>query len=100
MWLLSWRTSILTLGSLFAISLFLRYLNVQLATLVPSSQEAPFLNAAGLSVVENSLALFLMPFVVPGMLGKRYQGFRVAAEIVTASPSAVPTSSRRQTTKR
>lgn len=99
MWLLSWRTSILTLGALFGISLFLRYLNVQLATLVPSSQQAPFLNAAGLSLVENSLALFLMPFVVPGMFAKHYQGFRIAAETIT-SPSAAPTSSRKQTTRK
>ncbi|MFN7938106.1 MAG: hypothetical protein U0R19_32555 [Bryobacteraceae bacterium] len=99
MWLLSWRTSILTLGALFGGSFFLRYLNVQLATLVPSSAEAPFLNAAGLSVVENTLALFLMPLVVPGMFAKHYEGFRVAAERITPSASGSPTSSRRQTTK-
>lgn len=99
MWLLSWRTSILTLAALFTGSFFLRFLNVQLATLVPSSAEAPFLNAAGLSVVENTLALFLMPLVAPGMFAKQYEGFRVAAERITASASGSPTSSRKQTTK-
>lgn len=99
MWLLSWRTSILTLAALFAISLFGRFLNVQLAELVPSTQDAPFVNAAGLSLLENTLALFLMPLVVPGMFAKRYEGFRVAAERITAPASASPTSSRKQTTR-
>lgn len=82
MWLLSWRTSILTLASLFGISLFGRFLSVQLSSLVPSSQEAPFINAAGLSLLENTLALFLLPLVMPGMFHKQYQGFRVAVETV------------------
>lgn len=99
MWLLSWRTSILTLGTLFGVSLFGRFLNVQLASMVPSSQDAPFINAAGLSLVENTLAFFLMPFVVPGMFAKRYQGFRVGVERITAAVSGSPTSSRKQTTK-
>lgn len=99
MWLLSWRTSVLTLATLFGVSLFLRNLNVQLASLVPSSQEAPFFNAAGLSVVENTLAFFLMPLVVPGMFAKQYQGFRVRAERITVAASAQPTASRKRTTK-
>ncbi|MBL8177953.1 MAG: hypothetical protein JNK48_24965 [Bryobacterales bacterium] len=99
MWLLIWRTSILTLGAIFVFSFFLRYLNVQLSSLVPRSQEAPFLNAAGLSILENTLALFLMPFVVPGMFAKRYQGFRVALDRITLSSSAPPTASRKQTRK-
>jgi len=99
MWLLSWRTSVLTLAALFGVSLFLRHLNVQLASLVPNSQEAPFFNAAGLSIVENTLAFFLMPVIVPGMLAKQYQGFRVSAERIMAAASGRPTGSRKQTTK-
>lgn len=99
MWLLSWRTSVLTLGAIFCFSLFLRYLNVELAKLVPSSQDAPFFNAAGLSVLENGLAFFLMPLAVPGMFAKQYQGFRVGVERITAAVSGPPTASRKQTTK-
>ncbi|HUQ91168.1 MAG TPA: hypothetical protein VM120_05760 [Bryobacteraceae bacterium] len=80
MWLLSWRTSVLMLVLLLLVSMALGLVHVQLATLVPSTEEAPFFNTVGLSVFENGAALLLMPLVIPGMFAKRYQGFRVMAE--------------------
>ncbi|MBV6433586.1 MAG: hypothetical protein IANPNBLG_03764 [Bryobacteraceae bacterium] len=79
MWLLSWRTSVLMLVALLVVSLAGGLVHLQLASLVPSSTEAPFLNEVGLSIFENGAALFLMPLVMPGMFNKKYQGFRVAA---------------------
>lgn len=79
MWLLSWRTSVLMLALLLVVSLAGGLVHLQLASLVPSSTEAPFLNEVGLSIFENGAALFLMPLVMPGMFHKKYQGFRVAA---------------------
>jgi len=89
MWLLSWRTEVLMLVLLLVVSFFLRFVNVQLASLVPSTEESPFLSALGLSIVLNAAALLLMPFVMPGMFSKRYNGFRVVAERVQPAP-AVP----------
>jgi hypothetical protein len=80
MWLLSWRSSVLMLVALFVVSLFGRFLSVQLSTLVPSAEQAPLFNAIGLSVVENGAALFLLPLVMPGMFHKQYQGFRVSVK--------------------
>lgn len=86
MWLLSWRTEILMLVLLLIVSFFLRFVNVQLSSLVPSTEESPFISALGLSLVMNAAALILMPFVMPGMFSKKYQGFRIAAERVQPQP--------------
>jgi hypothetical protein len=86
MWLLSWRTEMLMLVLLLVVSFFLRFVNVQLSSLVPSTEESPFLSALGLSLVLNAAALILMPFVIPGMFSKKYQGFRIVAERITAQP--------------
>ncbi|MCS7023881.1 MAG: hypothetical protein NZV14_03690 [Bryobacteraceae bacterium] len=80
MWLLSWRTSVCMLLALFLLSLFGRFLSVQLSSLVPTAEEAPLFNAIGLSLLENGAALVLLPLVMPGMFHKQYQGFRVAAQ--------------------
>src|SRR5262249_37396707 len=70
MWLLSWRTIFPMLALLLFVSFFLRFLHVQLSTLVPSSQEAPFLNAVGVSVLESTAGVFLMPLIMPGLFHK------------------------------
>jgi hypothetical protein len=84
-WLLSWRVLLPMLVLLLVISFFLRFVQVELSTLVPSSKEAPLFNAVGLTLVENAAALILLPFVFPGMFAKRYQGFRVSVERKPAS---------------
>jgi hypothetical protein len=87
-WLLSWRVMVLMLALLLVVSFFLRFLKMNLSSMVPNAQEAPLFNAIGLTVVENAASLVLLPLVMPGMFAKRYQGFRVAAErkaAVTAS---------------
>jgi hypothetical protein len=80
MWLLSWRASVLMLGLLLVVSFFGQFIEMDLASLAPSSSESPFLSQAGVSVVENGAALLLLPLVFPGMFAKRFQGFRVIAE--------------------
>jgi hypothetical protein len=90
MWLLSWRTEVLMLVLLLVVSFFLRFVNVQLASLVPSTEESPFISALGLSLVLNAAAFLLMPLVMPGMFSKQYQGFRVVAERKEPA-SAAPT---------
>lgn len=80
MWLLNWRTSVLILGLLLVVSFFGQFLSVQLSTLVPTAQQAPFVNSMGVSLLENAGAMILMPLVMPGMFRKRYQGFRMAVE--------------------
>ncbi|MBI4908470.1 MAG: hypothetical protein HY820_32925 [Acidobacteria bacterium] len=87
-WLLSWRVMIPMLVLLLVVSFFLRFVQVELASLVPSSKDAPLFNAIGLTLVENGAALFLLPFVMPGMFAKRFQGFRLSAERKT-QPSSV-----------
>ena len=86
MWLLSWRTEILMILLLLVVSFFLRFVNVQLASLVPSTEESPFISSLGLTLVLNSAALVLLPFVMPGMFSKRYQGFRITAERIAPAP--------------
>lgn len=98
MWLLSWRTSVLFLGLLLIVSLFGRFLSVQLSSLVPKTQDAPFLNAVGVSVLENGVGLVLQPLVVPGMLSKQYKGFRLALQRITATqPVSRPAAKQRGT---
>lgn len=96
MWLLSWRTSVLMIGLLLVVSFFLQFLKVDLASLAPSSREAPFLNQAGVSIVENAAALLLMPLVLPGLFQKRFQGFRVIAERIPAVQPLRPSPARQR----
>jgi len=86
MWLLNWRTSVLILGLLLVVSFFGQFLSVQLSSLVPTAQQAPFVNSMGVSLLENAAAMILMPLVIPGMLRKRYQGFRVAVQRLGKHP--------------
>lgn len=95
LWLLMWRTEIVSLLLLLLISMFARFLNVQLSTLVPSAEAAPFFNAVGLSVVLNGAGLFLMPLVMPGMFHKHYNGFRIAATRVEAAAQVPKPKSKR-----
>jgi hypothetical protein len=97
MWLLMWRTEVVALLLVLLISMFARYLNVQLSTLVPSAKDAPFFNAVGTALVLNGAGLFLMPLVMPGMFHKRYQGFRITATRVEAAlPAPKPKSKPRK----
>ncbi len=94
-WLLSWRVLVPMLAFLLVVSFFLRFVKVDLASLVPSSKEAPIFNAIGLSLVENTTGFFLLPLIMPGMFAKRYQGFRLVAERTPATTAPAKPKPRR-----
>jgi hypothetical protein len=76
MWLLNWRLLALMLASLGPLSLLLRQLP-QLTVVLKPVIASPFFNKIGLTAVDLLASLALMPFLIPGMIRKRYQGFRV-----------------------
>ncbi len=80
MWLLSWRPLAPTLVALLAISATLHLARVDTHNFVDSfSANDPLANALGLSVIDAITNMVFLPFVIPGMLRKRYRGFRLEA---------------------
>ncbi len=78
MWLLSWRPLVPTFLALLAISATLRLARVGTHNFVDSfSSNDPLTNALGLSVIDAVTSMVFLPFVIPGMLRKRYRGFRL-----------------------
>lgn len=74
MWLLAWRTLILALGTLLITSLALK------AAGLPSFHyvsRGPLPDNLGLSAVDTISNLLFAPLLIPGMLRKRYRGFRL-----------------------
>ena len=74
MWLLAWRTLPLALLAALAISGLLRLLRVPITVI---DTQDPLANALGLSVVDSVAGLVLTPLLIPGMLRKKYRGFRL-----------------------
>jgi hypothetical protein len=77
MWLLAWRTLALSLVALLAVSLLfwaVRW-NYRVNT------ESALWNNLGLSATDAVSSLVFTPFLIPGMLHKRYRGFHL--ELVT-----------------
>jgi hypothetical protein len=88
MWLLAWRTLPLALLAALAISALLRLLRIP--TSVIDTQD-PLANALGLSIVDSVASLVLTPFLIPGMLRKKYRGFRLELkEFVPPPPVKKP----------
>jgi hypothetical protein len=80
MWLLSWRTAILTLAALVPLSLLLSAITDKpLAESARSLASTPFTNALALTVADLGSSFLLLPLVIPGMLRKQYRGFTLAA---------------------
>jgi hypothetical protein len=51
----------------------------------------PLENALGLSVVDSLASLVLTPLLIPGMLRKKYRGFRLELkEFVPPQPTKAP----------
>jgi hypothetical protein len=95
MWLLAWRTLPLALAAALAISALLRLLRIP--TSVIDTQD-PLANALGLSIVDSAASMILSPFLIPGMLRKKYRGFRLELKEI-AAPQPVrqlPKKQRRQ----
>ena len=76
MWLLNWRLLALMLASLGPLSLVLKELP-QLTVVLKPIIASPLFNKIGLTGIDLIASVVLMPFLIPGMIRKRYQGFRV-----------------------
>lgn len=83
MWLLAWRTLALSLVALLAVSLIfwaVRW-NYRVNT------ENALWNNLGLSATDTVSSLVFTPFLVPGMLRKRYRGFHLELVAKPAPPA-------------
>jgi hypothetical protein len=90
MWLLSWRPLIPSLVALLLISGTLRLARVDTHAFVDSfSSNDPLTNALGLSLIDAISSMLFLPFVIPGMLRKRYRGFRLEVREVPVPPIKV-----------
>jgi hypothetical protein len=88
MWLLTWRTLPLVLVAALAISAIIRVLKIPTTTMETLD---PLENALGLSVVDSLASLVLTPLLIPGMLRKKYRGFRLELkEFVPPQPTKAP----------
>ena len=78
MWLLAWRPLVPSLVALLMISGTLRLARIDTHAFVDNfSSNDPLGNALGLSVIDAITSMVFLPFVIPGMLRKRYRGFRL-----------------------
>ena len=75
MWLLAWRTLVLALAAVLAVSALLKAAGWSAASI---SSADPLVNALGLSLVDSAASLVFTPFLIPGMLRKRYRGFKLS----------------------
>ena len=80
MWLLAWRSSLVGLAALLLVSGVLRLVGISTRDL---ATPGPLVNALGLSAVDALTSLLLFPFLIPGMLRKRYRGFHLEWRPVT-----------------
>lgn len=83
MWLLMWRTLVLSLAALLVVSLFLRGVGISSRAI---GEQGPLVNNLGLSAMDAISSLVFSPFLVPAMLRKRYRGFHL--EVVENAPTA------------
>lgn len=83
MWLLMWRTLVLSIAALLAVSLILRAIGVGAHAF---EEQSPLVNNLGLSVADAVSSLVFSPLLIPAMLRKKYRGFRL--EIVEDAPPA------------
>lgn len=89
MWLIAWRSTVLSLLGLLVISLLLR-------VAAPNAThnfntDDPYKNALGLSAVDTIASLVFTPLLIPGMLRKRFRGFHLE---VREARSKVPSKAR------
>ena len=84
MWLLMWRSLVLSLAALLVVSLILRLLGVSTHAV---EEQGPLVNNVGLSLADALSSLIFSPFLIPGMLRKRYRGFHL--EVVENLPEGV-----------
>lgn len=95
MWLLAWRTLVLALGGVLVFSLILRVTGLNAQSFSVQSRLA---NAVGISLVDSVASLVFTPVLIPGMLRKRYRGFRLeVADVPQPAPvQSTPAKSRKK----
>ncbi len=76
MWLLMWRSLVLSLAALLVVSLFLRVIGVDSQTI---GEQGPLANNLGLSLADALSSLVFFPILIPSMLRKKYRGFHLQA---------------------
>ncbi|MBZ5602672.1 MAG: hypothetical protein LAO79_10235 [Acidobacteriia bacterium] len=74
MWLLMWRTLVLSLAALLVVSFILRAAGIGTHAI---EEQGPLANNLGLSLADALSSLIFSPFLIPGMLRKRYRGFHL-----------------------
>jgi hypothetical protein len=74
MWLLAWRSTAIALAALFAFSALLSASGLKTQGL---PTQGPLVNALGLNLVDAITSLLFFPFLIPGMVRKRYRDFRL-----------------------
>lgn len=74
MWLLLWRSLVFSLAALLFVSLILRISGVNTLAI---ADQGPLGNNLALSALDALSSLVFSPFLIPGMLRKRYRGFRL-----------------------
>lgn len=86
MWLLAWRTLVLSLAALLVISGIVRLAGGY--TLYFSTPD-PLVNALGLSAIDAVSSLMFSPFLIPGMLRKRYRNVHLELREVLGRQPAI-----------
>jgi hypothetical protein len=74
LWLLVWRSTVMALAALLVVSGLLHFAGIA-ARDFPA--QGPLVNAFGLSAVDALTSLVFFPFLIPGMLRKRYRDFHL-----------------------
>lgn len=74
MWLLAWRSTVLALIALLVLSGLFRLVGIQARDL---PAQGPLVNALGLSAVDALTSLIFFPFLIPGMVRKKYRDFHL-----------------------
>jgi len=92
MWLLVWRSTAMALAALLVVSALLHFAGVAARDL---PAQGPLVNALGLSAVDALTSLVFFPFLIPGMLRKKYRDFNL--EWRSLKPATQRTSAQRPT---
>ena len=89
-WLLSWRTEILSLACLVPISFVFTSLQKILPIFGQGNDTNPGLGMVYESLLYLAADLALMPLIIPRMLSKRYTGFHIEAKRLDPAATAAP----------
>jgi len=88
MWLLMWRSLVLSLAALLVVSLFLRAVGIGSHAL---AEQGPLVNNLGLTAADSISSILFFPFLIPGMLRKRYRGFHLEVIVDSGPPPRTAT---------